>query len=81
MSLLRVRQLTASYGQGSVLHGVDVDVAPGGVTAVLGANGAGKTTFLRAICGLVRRAGTIEFAGARIDKLATEDIARAGVAH
>jgi branched-chain amino acid transport system ATP-binding protein len=81
MSLLRVRQLTASYGQGSVLHGVDVDVSAGGVTAVLGANGAGKTTFLRAVCGLVQRAGTIELGGTRIDGLVTEDIARAGVAH
>ncbi|MDB4985792.1 MAG: transporter ATP-binding protein [Myxococcaceae bacterium] len=81
MSLLSVRQLTASYGQGTVLHGVDVDVAEGGVTAVLGANGAGKTTFLRAVCGLVKREGSIVFQNTRIDKLCTEDIARRGIAH
>ncbi|MDB4975181.1 MAG: transporter ATP-binding protein [Myxococcaceae bacterium] len=81
MTLLSVRQLTASYGQGSVLHGVNVDVAEAGVTAVLGANGAGKTTFLRAVCGLVKREGQILFRDARIDKLSTEEIARRGIAH
>ena len=81
MSLLSVRKLFAGYGQGHVLHGVELDVAPGGVTAVLGANGAGKTTFLRAVCGLVRRSGEIRFQDARIDGLATEDIARRGIAH
>jgi len=80
-SLLTVRNLRAGYGQGHVLHGVDVDVSLGGVTAVLGANGAGKTTFLRAVCGVVKREGEINFAGGRIDRLCTEDIARAGIAH
>jgi branched-chain amino acid transport system ATP-binding protein len=81
MSLLTVRDLKAGYGQGHVLHGVNVDVAPGGVTAVLGANGAGKTTFLRAVCGLVKREGEIRFQNERIDKCATEDVARRGIAH
>jgi branched-chain amino acid transport system ATP-binding protein len=81
MMLLSVRGLSAGYGRATVLHGVDLDVAQGGVTAVLGANGAGKTTLLRAICGLVARQGEIHFEGARIDHLATEDIARKGVAH
>ncbi|MEY4509956.1 MAG: hypothetical protein RLZZ450_2078 [Pseudomonadota bacterium] len=76
-----MRNLRASYGQGHVLHGIDIDVALGGVTSVLGANGAGKTTFLRAVCGLVKREGEIVFAGQRIDQLSTEDIARAGIAH
>jgi branched-chain amino acid transport system ATP-binding protein len=48
---------------------------------VLGANGAGKTTLLRAICGMVARAGNILFEGERIDRLATEEVARLGVAH
>ncbi|MET0285328.1 MAG: ABC transporter ATP-binding protein [Polyangiales bacterium] len=81
MTLLAVRGLHAGYGQGDVLQGIDLEVAPGGVTSVLGANGAGKTTFLRAICGLVKRTGEIHFAGRRIDTLATEDIARLGIAH
>ena len=81
MSLLTVRNLKATYGQGHVLHGIDVDVMKGGVTAVLGANGAGKTTFLRAVCGLVKRDGEIRFQDERIEKLSTEQIARRGIAH
>jgi branched-chain amino acid transport system ATP-binding protein len=80
-SLLSVRKLKAGYGQGHVLHGVDIEVAAGGVTAVLGANGAGKTTFLRAVCGLVKREGEIHFQNQRIDGLCTEDVARRGIAH
>ena len=80
-SLLAVRGLVAGYGQGYVLHGIDVSVRQAGVTAVLGANGAGKTTFLRAVCGLVRREGEIRFQGERIERLSTEDIARRGIAH
>ena len=79
--LLSVRGLKATYGQGHVLHGVDVEVSPGGVTSLLGANGAGKTTFLRAVCGLVKRDGEINFLGERIDRLATEDVTRRGIAH
>jgi branched-chain amino acid transport system ATP-binding protein len=79
--LLSVRGLKATYGQGHVLHGVDVEVSPGGVTSLLGANGAGKTTFLRAVCGLVKRDGEIHFLGERIDRLATEDVTRRGIAH
>jgi branched-chain amino acid transport system ATP-binding protein len=81
MSLLSVRGLIAGYGRGDVLHGVDLDVAAGGVTAVLGANGAGKTTVLRAITAMVARSGDIRFDGARIDRTPTEEIARLGVAH
>jgi branched-chain amino acid transport system ATP-binding protein len=81
MNLLTVRDLYAGYGSIRVLHGVDIDVSKGGVTAVLGANGAGKTTLLRAICGMITRSGEITFEDTRIDKLATADIARRGVAH
>ncbi len=80
-TVLSVRELRAGYGHGYVLHGVELEVAKGGVTAVLGANGAGKTTLLRAICGLVAREGEIRFQDARIEHLATEDIARRGIAH
>jgi branched-chain amino acid transport system ATP-binding protein len=79
--ILSVRGLKATYGQGHVLHGVDIEVAPGGVTSLLGANGAGKTTFLRAICGMVKREGEVNFLGQRIDKLATEDVTRRGIGH
>jgi branched-chain amino acid transport system ATP-binding protein len=79
--LLSVRSLRAGYGRGDVLHGIDLEVAAGGVTAILGANGAGKTTLLRAVTALVDRRGEIRFDGTRIDGLATEDIARLGIAH
>jgi branched-chain amino acid transport system ATP-binding protein len=79
--LLEVRGLTAGYGPAPVLHGLDFSVDPQGVTALLGANGAGKTTTLRAISGMVWTRGEIRLGGQRIDGLATEDIARRGLAH
>jgi branched-chain amino acid transport system ATP-binding protein len=79
--LLEARGLYASYGETRVLHGIDFAVKLGGVSALLGANGAGKTTALRAICGMLRRRGEIILAGERIDTATTEDIVRRGVGH
>jgi branched-chain amino acid transport system ATP-binding protein len=79
--LLEVKGLKAGYGQTHVLHGIDFHVEDGGVTALLGANGAGKTTALRAVCGMVRTEGEVNFLGERITGKATEDIARRGLAH
>ncbi|WP_206929497.1 ABC transporter ATP-binding protein [Roseococcus thiosulfatophilus] len=79
--LLEVSGLRAGYGPTHVLHGLDFAVEEGGVTTLLGANGAGKTTTLRAVCGMVRMEGEVNLAGQRITGLATEDIARRGVAH
>jgi branched-chain amino acid transport system ATP-binding protein len=79
--LLEVKGLKAGYGQTHVLHGIDFHVEDGGVTALLGANGAGKTTALRAVCGMVRTDGEVNFLGERIAGKATEDIARRGLAH
>jgi branched-chain amino acid transport system ATP-binding protein len=79
--LLEARSLGAAYGETRVLHGIDFSVEQGGVTALLGANGAGKTTALRAICGMVRTQGEILLGGERIDGKATEDIVQRGVAH
>jgi len=81
MSLLDVVGLHAWYGETKVLHGLDFAVDEGGVTALLGANGAGKTTSLRAICGMIRTQGEIHFDGARIDGLATETVVGRGIAH
>ena len=81
MILLDARGLQAQYGPSRVLHGIDFGVAEGGITAVLGANGAGKTTMLRAVCGMVKIAGEVSLGGERIDGRATEDIVRLGVAH
>jgi branched-chain amino acid transport system ATP-binding protein len=81
VSLLAIKGLSAGYGRGEVLHGVDVDVGASGVSVVLGANGAGKTTLLRAVCGMIAREGSVAFDGARIDRLPTEEVARLGIAH
>jgi branched-chain amino acid transport system ATP-binding protein len=81
VSLLALAGLSAHYGRGPVLHGVSLDVAAAGVSVVLGANGAGKTTLLRAVCGMIAREGAVVFDGARIDRLATADVARLGIAH
>jgi branched-chain amino acid transport system ATP-binding protein len=81
-ALLQVRGLFAAYRGTAVLQSVDIDVRPGGITALLGANGAGKTTLLRAVSqALVRTRGSIELDGRRIDGLPTAAIARLGVAH
>jgi branched-chain amino acid transport system ATP-binding protein len=79
--LLEVRGLRAGYGDTQVLHGLDFTVPEGGAVSLLGANGAGKTTTMRALCGMVTTSGEIRFAGARIDGLPTEEIARRGIAH
>jgi len=79
--ILQLRALKAFYGQSEVVHGLDVDVEEGGMTVLLGANGAGKTTTLRAICGTVRSEGEILFAGQRLDRRTSEQIAALGVAH
>ncbi len=80
--LLEARGLHARYGNTRVLHGIDLDVDDGKVTTLLGANGAGKTTTLRALCRLmVQTSGSVTLAGARIDGLSTEQIARLGVGH
>jgi branched-chain amino acid transport system ATP-binding protein len=81
-ALLELRGVGASYGAVSVLSGIDLTVEEGGVTALLGANGAGKSTTLRAICNAgVRTRGEIRFAGQRIDGKSTETIVRLGVGH
>jgi branched-chain amino acid transport system ATP-binding protein len=79
--LLTVRGLNAFYGETQVLHGLDFEVAEGGITALLGANGAGKTSTLRALSGMIRATGQIVFSGLSIGGRATEEIARLGIAH
>ena len=80
--LLAIDDLRVSYGAVSAVKGVSLSVAPGEVVALLGANGAGKSTTLRTISGLTRpRSGSIVFAGERIDRLPPSRIVRIGVAH
>ncbi len=80
-SLLSVRGLDGFYGETQVLHGLDFDIAEGGITALLGANGAGKTSTLRALSGMIRATGEIVFSGLSICGRVTEEIARLGIAH
>lgn len=80
MSLLTLRGVDASYGDRPVLRSVDLRVEIGEVVVILGANGAGKTSLIRAISGTIRRKGHIDFAGTRIDRLAPEAIVRTGLA-
>jgi branched-chain amino acid transport system ATP-binding protein len=79
--LLEAKNICAYYGATQVLHGLDLSIAEGGITTLLGANGAGKTTMLRSVCGMVRTSGEIRFRGRTIAGEATEDIVRLGIAH
>jgi branched-chain amino acid transport system ATP-binding protein len=80
-AFLSVRDLRAFYGQTQVLFGLDFDMAQGGITTLLGANGAGKTSTLRALSRMLHTAGEIRFEGEEISRKATEDVARLGIAH
>jgi branched-chain amino acid transport system ATP-binding protein len=79
--MLEVEGLAAFYGEQQALFGVGFGLDEGRVCALLGANGAGKTTVLRALTGMVRAAGAIRFGGRPIAGWATEDIVRLGIAH
>jgi branched-chain amino acid transport system ATP-binding protein len=80
--LLRVVGLDVSYGASQALFGVSVDVAPGSVLAVLGLNGAGKSTFARAISGLVPpTVGRVTFDGQDITRLPAHRIRRLGLTY
>jgi branched-chain amino acid transport system ATP-binding protein len=79
--LLEISGLDAFYGQNQALYGASFSIDEGHIRTLLGANGAGKTTMLRAICGMVRVGGDIVLDGKRITGWATEDIVRLGVAH
>ena len=80
MSGLEIEGLEVAYGRTVALHGVSMAVGEGQVVCLIGANGAGKTTAMRAISGLVRpRAGRVRFAGADITGQAAHRIAAAGL--
>ena len=79
--LLDVRDLHVYLGQSHVLQGVTFTVPEGGVTALLGRNGVGKTTTLRALLGLVRPRGQVVLAGDDVSKLPTHRIVRRGVGY
>ncbi|MFT8246225.1 ABC transporter ATP-binding protein [Roseomonas sp. BN140053] len=79
-ALLELRGVRAGYGGAQVLHGIDLDVQPGEVVALLGRNGMGKTTTIRTVMGNLRLAdGEIRFRGSRIGGMADHRIARLGL--
>jgi len=79
--LIRVDDLHVHLGESHVLQGVSFDVPEGGVTALLGRNGVGKTTTLRAMMGLVPRRGTVTLSGDELTRLPTYKIVRRGIGY
>jgi branched-chain amino acid transport system ATP-binding protein len=80
--LLRLEDVHSYYGESHILHGVSLEVAPGRVLTLLGRNGAGKTTVLKSIIGIVRpRSGRILFAGGEIAGQASYRVARSGIGY
>ena len=79
--LLKAENLTASYGQIEVLHGISFQVYENEIAVILGANGAGKTTTIRALSGMVETTGTITFKKEDVTQFESDAIVRKGVAH
>ncbi len=78
--MLKLNDIHGSYGPVVALRGVSLEVPEGGIVTILGANGAGKSTTLRSISGLVPISrGSIEFMGQRIDHLSAERIVQIGI--
>jgi branched-chain amino acid transport system ATP-binding protein len=80
-ALLELEGVDARYGGVQALHAVSLAVQDGESVAILGANGAGKTSTLRAISGTVRRSGRIVLDGKEIGRKSPESVARLGIAH
>lgn len=80
--MLRVSELNSYYGQAHILSDISLEVHAGEVVVLLGRNGAGKSTTLKSIIGLVRpRSGSVEFAGVQIERFAPYRIARMGLGY
>jgi branched-chain amino acid transport system ATP-binding protein len=79
--MLSLRGIVAGYGGGDVLQGVDLEVGAGSIACIVGPNGAGNSTVLRSVSGLLRpREGEISLEGTRLDLLSPAEILRRGVA-
>ncbi len=80
--LLKVNNMMVHYGKAIALHSVSLEVAEGSVVSLVGANGAGKTTMLRAISGLIPiTSGEIWFKDRKINGMSTSDIVKLGIVH
>lgn len=80
-ALLTARSVCAWYGEAQVLHGVDLRIDAGELVLLCGRNGSGRSTFAKALAGLVRRSGSIVFAGAETIGRPTFEIARGGLGY
>lgn len=78
--LLQVKSLRAGYGKAEVLHGIDLQAAPGSVITVIGPNGAGKSTLLNALMGILPAQGQVFFKGQDISRLTLEERVMHGMA-
>ncbi len=81
MSALTIEELKVSYGDIHAVKGVSFDVREGEIFTLIGANGAGKTSTLRAISGLLRYSGQIRLDGRELDEVAPDQIVAMGIAH
>jgi branched-chain amino acid transport system ATP-binding protein len=82
MSLLRIHDLSIHYEKVKAVESISMDVDKGSIVTLIGANGAGKTSILRTVSGLVHpTSGEVWYSDRRIDRLPPEEIVRAGVAH
>ena len=81
MALLEVSGLTAGYGIVQVLFGLELTVDEGEAVVVLGANGSGKTTTLRAVSGMIPSGGTVRFDGRDVSGMRPDRLLAAGIAH
>jgi branched-chain amino acid transport system ATP-binding protein len=81
MSALTIEELKVSYGDIHAVKGVSFDVREGEIFTLIGANGAGKTSTLRAISGLLRYSGRIQLDGRELDEVAPDQIVAMGIAH
>jgi branched-chain amino acid transport system ATP-binding protein len=79
--MLEVRDLHAYYGKSHILHGVNLRVGQGEIVSLLGRNGVGRSTTIRAIMGLVQRSGSVKFNGRELTGLKAFEIAHAGLGY
>lgn len=82
MALLEVSGLIAGYGAITAVKGIDLAVEEGEIVTLIGSNGAGKSTTLRAVSGIIRpRAGTVTFGGRHLERMAPHRIVQLGMSH
>lgn len=80
--MLEIRDLVVNYGSITALHGISIRVEQGSIVTLVGANGAGKSTTLRAISGILKaRSGSVHFAGEEITNRAAHEVVARGLAH